>query len=273
MTAQDVEIIVSSHASGWTLELCLLALSRQEAKGFDVCVAEDGESEEVAGAVARAGALPGGLRHVRQRHEGFGKNRILNAAIAGSRAGYLVFLDGDCLPSPGFLGRHLALRRPGRFVTGGVVRLPRAATAAVRPEDVASGDVFRWRWLRSRGVRGLRDSLKAEVWPRGISDALERLTPVEATWNGGNSSGWRSDLLEVNGFDESLGYGGEDVEMGFRLNRLGVAGRHARYTATLVHLHHERPYVDLGLRDERTARIWAARAAGGHRTPRGIVKG
>lgn len=271
MLRQSAEIVVSTHANPAALELCLLALSRQTLGGFGVCVAEDGQDAETAAVVARrAGDLPGGLRHVTQPHEGFRKNRILNAAIGSSRADYLLFVDGDCLAAPGFAARHVGLAREGRFVTGGVVRLPEPLERGPGAEQVLSGEVFGWPWLRSRGVRGLRPYLKSGAFAGWSASLLERLTPVEPTWNGGNSSGWRKDLVAVNGFDESLGYGGEDVELGFRLNRLGVKGRHARYSAVLVHLPHPRPYMDPVERDASIERVWRGRHTVPLRTPRGI---
>ena len=57
-----------------------------------------------------------------------------------------------------------------------------------------------------------------------LADFLERISPVKKVWNGCNSGGWRSDLLKVNGFDESMKYGAEDVEMGVRLLGLTLSG-------------------------------------------------
>ena len=107
--------------------------------------------------------------------------------------------------------------------------------------------------------------------PRWVAEIAERLTPVSRTWNGGNASGWATDLREVNGFDESLGYGGEDVDIGFRLNQLGVRGRHARYSVTVLHLHHDRPYVCPTVRDANIARVWSGRFSRSPRTREGIV--
>ena len=44
----------------------------------------------------------------------------------------------------------------------------------------------------------------------------------QADWNGHNASGWKKDLLNVNGFDERMKFGGEDREMGTRLINAGV---------------------------------------------------
>jgi len=268
------EVIVTTHANPAALDLCLLALSLQRDAQFSVCVAEDGETPDTASVLARRRSdFPGAsLRHVSQPYLGFRKNRILNQAIASSAADYLVFLDGDCLAGPGFVARHLALCRPRQFVTAGVVRLSGEASSAISPDAVASGRVFGRDWLREHGAGGFRNLLKSQLMPLWLAGMLERLTPVARTWNGGNVSGWRADLLAVNGFDESLGCGGEDVDLGFRLNQLGVSGRHARYSVTVVHLHHDHPYAGVAERLACTERVWMGRVSAPMRTRQGIAK-
>ena len=73
---------------------------------------------------------------------------------------------------------------------------------------------------------------------------MNHLTPTRATWNGGNASTWRADLLAANGFDNRLKYGGEDRELGERLMNAGLKGRQIRYSAIILHLEHGRPYVN-----------------------------
>jgi GT2 family glycosyltransferase len=101
---------------------------------------------------------------------------------------------------------------------------------------------------------------------------LERISPVKKVWNGCNSSGWRSDLLKVNGFDESMKYGAEDVEMGVRLNNAGIIGRHNRYTAPLLHIEHSRGYADPVIAANNKLYMKSVRRSGKAWTPLGIVK-
>jgi hypothetical protein len=75
-----------------------------------------------------------------------------------------------------------------------------------------------------------------------MARVLNVITPTKATWNGHNSSGWKSDILRVNGFDERMEYGGEDREMGERLMNAGLRARQIRYSAVCVHLDHSRGY-------------------------------
>ena len=76
-----------------------------------------------------------------------------------------------------------------------------------------------------------------------LASLLDALTPTRATWNGGNASGWRADVLRVNGFDERMGYGGEDRELGERLVNAGIRGKQVRHRTITVHLDHARPYI------------------------------
>jgi glycosyltransferase involved in cell wall biosynthesis len=267
------EVIVATSGNPRALELCLAGLARQNFAGFDFCLAEDGQDAETAAVFARASC---GVRrrHTRQPRAGFGKNKILNAAIRESAADYLVFIDGDCLPAPGFVRRHLEVARRGGFASGGVVRLSPKVSGSVDVPVVLSGRVFGASWLRShRCFRSASDWLKAGLAPRSLGSILERLSPVKRTWNGGNASGWRSDLLGVNGFDEAMGYGGEDVELGIRLNAYGVAGRLVRYTATLLHLHHERAYATADVRAMNRLLLGETLRSGRTWTPRGIRPG
>ncbi|MET0225809.1 MAG: galactosyltransferase-related protein, partial [Dokdonella sp.] len=52
-----------------------------------------------------------------------------------------------------------------------------------------------------------------------------------------------ADLVRVNGFDERMTYGGEDLELGERLANAGVTGKQIRFSAVCIHLDHARGYV------------------------------
>ncbi|HEU0298632.1 MAG TPA: hypothetical protein VFR37_04240, partial [Longimicrobium sp.] len=82
--------------------------------------------------------------------------------------------------------------------------------------------------------------------------ALDRLTPTAPLFAGNNASVRREAMLEVNGFDMEMGYGGLDRAVGYRLVNLGVRGIQVRHRAVCMHLHHERPYKDPeGMRHNR----------------------
>jgi hypothetical protein len=76
------------------------------------------------------------LAHVWHEHRDFRAGEIRNRAIRGSRGDYIVFLDGDCLARPDFVGTHRRLAEAGWFVTGNRALLTQALTEAVLSQQL-----------------------------------------------------------------------------------------------------------------------------------------
>ncbi len=239
-----LSVILSTYEAPEWLEKVLWGYLNQSYRDFELVVADDGSTEETERVIRRYSGCGIKIRHVWEPDRGFRKSRILNRAIAAAGADYLVFSDGDCIPRADFLAVHAALAAKGRFLSGGYVKLPLKVSRAVTRTDVETGHAFSVPWLRSRGVRNLRRTAKLAV-PAYAAAAADRLTTTKPTWNGHNASGWRRDLVAANGFDERMGYGGQDREMGERLENAGIRGRCVRYRALCVHLDHERGYAAL----------------------------
>ena len=92
-----------------------------------------------------------------------------------------------------------------------------------------------------------------------LMSMLDACSPVKKSWAGCNSSGFRDDILAVNGFDETIGYGGGDKEFGVRMKNSGVKGRHVRYSAPVYHLDHDRAYADEQVQRKNGEKIARAR--------------
>ncbi len=243
MSAPAASIIVSTYNQPDWLQRVLLAYARQDARDFELVVADDGSREDTRARIeSLRPALPYPIRHVWHPDDGFRKCVILNRAIEAAGADYLVFSDGDCLPRADFVGVHLAAREPRRFLSGGYYKLPRATSEAIGADEIARGAHADPDWLVAHGVP--RDHKLWKLSARGWRARwLNALTPARASWNGHNASGWRRDIEAVNGFDERMQYGGEDRELGERLENAGIRGKRVRYQAIVVHLDHDRGYV------------------------------
>lgn len=214
----------------------------QTRQADEIIIADDGSTAETSALVRQyAKYLP--LRHVWQEDKGFRKTRILNKAILTAKSEYLVFTDQDCIPRRDFLAAHEHYARRGRFLSGGYFKLPMDISLQIIDDDIASGMAFRLRWLRAHGLKWSIKCLKLIQNPL-FSKIMNHLTPTRATWNGMNSSGWREDIISVNGFDERMQYGGEDREMGERLINSGIRPVQIRYSVIELHLDHARPYVN-----------------------------
>ena len=236
-------IFTTYNQPAW-LEKTLLGFASQDRTDFEVIVADDGSGDDTRELIeSLRPRLPFELQHVWQPDEGFRKCQILNAAIRASRSDYVIVTDGDCIPRADFVSTHLALRRPGSFLSGGYFKLPMHISQAVSTDDIASGRCFDLRWLRGQGLaRKPRDiRLRVRGTAAKLLDGLSRANP---TWNGHNASGWKDDMVRVNGFDERMGYGGQDREFGQRLRHAGIRPRRIRHRAITVHLDHPRGYAD-----------------------------
>lgn len=264
-----LSVILSTFRSPEWLEKVLWGYLCQTRRDFEVVVADDGSGAATARVIRACAGRRVPVRHVWQRDDGFRKSRILNRAIEAARGDYLVFSDGDCIPRSDFVAVHRAHAAQGRFLSGGYVKLSRAVSRAITREDIESGRCFAVRWIRSRGGRGYRRMAKLAV-PGWAAAAADRITTTRPTWNGHNASGWRSDLIAANGFDERMGYGGQDRELGERLENAGVRGRNIRYRALCVHLDHDRGYADLDTIMHNKAIRRETRQTGITRTPFGI---
>ncbi len=264
-----VGVVLSTYQSPLWLEKSLWGYLNQSHRNFQLVIADDGSTAETAAVLRRYAAEGLALRHVWHADRGFRKSRILNRAIVAAEADYLIFSDGDCIPHRDFVATHAALAAPGRFLSGGYVKLPMGASQTISRADVEAGRALSVPWLRSQGARNLRRMAKLAVpgWARAAADLL---TTTRASWNGHNASGWRSDLIAANGFDERMGYGGQDRELGERLENAGIRGKCIRHRALCVHLDHERGYSELRtIRGNRSIRRHT-RAARATRTPQGI---
>ena len=240
-----LSIILSTYNAPDELERTLWGYSAQTCLEFEVIVADDGSGPATRQRIEALRETSGlVVSHLWQEDVGFRKCRILNRAITEAAGDYLILSDGDCIPRNDFVSSHARLARRGFFVSGGRVRLSRAAGARIAREEVLDGALFERPWLRERGALAReRDRNKLVRSPRR-AEWLDRLTTTRATWNGHNASAWKIDLLRVNGFDERMTYPVEDRELGERLRNAGIRPIQARHRAVCAHVDHDRPWLD-----------------------------
>lgn len=266
-------IVFTTYNQPDWLEKVLVGFGAQDRSDFELLVADDGSGEATRERIqAIAPGLPVAVRHLWQPDDGFRKCQAMNMAITAAASDYLIFTDGDCVPRADFVSTHLRLRERGRFLSGGYHKLPMATSQAIGNEDIRAQRCFDAGWLRARGMPGSHRNLKLTAGPV-LARVLDAVSPARASWNGHNASGWKADMLAINGFDERMRYGGEDREFGERLENAGIRGKRIRYRAVVVHLDHKRGYVteegiafnrELRGRTRDSRRTWT-----GH----GIVKG
>jgi hypothetical protein len=149
--------------------------------------------------------------------------------------------DGDCIPRSDFVEVHFSNSKKGYFLSGGYYMLPMNVSKQITKEDIDAQRCFDILWLKKQGITNSFKNNK--LIAKGFwSSILNLMTPTNASWNGHNSSGWKKDIMAINGFDERMQYGGQDRELGERLNNLGIKSKQLRYSAVCVHLDHKRGY-------------------------------
>ncbi len=269
-----IGVIISTYNNPRWLAKTLTGYTLQTEQPDEVIIADDGSKEETKELIdSFRDKLP--IRHVWHEDRGFQKSEILNKAIMASEADYLIFTDQDCIPRRDFVATHKALAEQGRFLSGGVYKLCMEASEAITSEDIQNDNAFQLSWLKGHGqstnLTGIIKSIRLTK-NATIARIMNVISPRAKTFNGCNSSCWRADAIAVNGYDESLHYGGQDREFGMRLTNNGIRAKQIAFSAITLHLDHSRPYktpesIEANKRTRRHTK-----EAHVTRTPNGIVK-
>ena len=228
MSSVTISVIVSTYNQPAALECILTALRRQTLAPAEIIVADDGSKPETASVIHRHQFQTGGtIKHAWHEDHGFRKTIILNQAIALSTNPYIVFLDGDCVPSRQFIADHARLAEAGFFVQG-----RRAFIAEAAVSDFLAGKVSLARLALTGRLSGLFKAVRLPI-------PFIRINQGQRGLIGCNLAIWRDDLITVNGFDEAYaGWGMEDSDLCSRLYHLGRQRKLVHGRALVYHLNH-----------------------------------
>ncbi|MBS1170292.1 MAG: putative glycosyl transferase [Burkholderiaceae bacterium] len=233
----SVSVIVSTYNSPEWLEKVLWGFENQNFRNYQLVLADDGSTTETADLIAciRKNNILN-LEHVWHEDMGCQKAVILNKAVMKASGDYLIFTEGDCIPRHDFVHAHEKRAKQGYFLSGDFAKLPRCCSVQVNKEEIMSGDAFDIFWLTTHGYPDHSNKMRLLAkgwWAKFLDFAVQ--TPNK--WNHHNSSGWKSDILSINGFDERMQYRDGDCEMGERMKNSGIKARRVNYTAASVHLY------------------------------------
>ncbi|WP_446808781.1 glycosyltransferase family 2 protein [Methylomonas sp. 2BW1-5-20] len=248
-----ISVIVTTY--NWTeaLAACLLSLSDQQDRQFEIVIADDGSTPVTQRLVTdfiETSPIP--TRHVWHEDHGFRAGTIRNKAVATSRGDYLLFIDGDCLTLPDFILRHRQLAETGYFVPGNRVLLDQNYTEQLLKQKIPlhrqSFSFFVVQWLCRRINRVLPLLyLPLNRWRYRRPHNWQKAMTC-------NLAVWKNDFLAVNGFDEVFeGWGYEDSDLVIRLIHHGIHRKEGRFAAPVLHLWHR--HNDRSRHDENYQRL------------------
>ncbi len=204
MSNLECSVIVPSYNRRASLEMVLEGLARQTVAGyrFEVIVVLDG-SQDDSDKMLRRWQLENRLPNLRwHKQTNSGQAVARNRGVEMSQTPLVVFLDDDVVPEPDLISVHLDWhqREGGAIAVLGDCEI-------VREEKDSLYHLGVWAWWEDKYQ----------------FRALPGHSPGYRDFCTGNVSLRREDFLRTGGFDTGFrGYGGEDYELGYRLQKAGV---------------------------------------------------
>jgi glycosyltransferase involved in cell wall biosynthesis len=238
-----ISIIITTYNNPLSLELILCALDEQEEKSrhgsYEAVIADDGSSEDTRWLIENIkNKLSYPIHHVWQPDKGFRVAMIRNKAATIANGEYLIFIDGDCIPTHLFIKNHFKMMEKGWLVSGNRILLTKKFTNQVIQEKISVNNWTMIDWLIAYFKKQCNRFLPAVYLPLGW---IRKIAPKK--WRGAktcNLGMWRDDFLSVNGFDENyVGWGYEDSDLVIRLINKGIFNKNGRFAIPVIHLWHK----------------------------------
>ncbi len=228
-------LIISTFNRPDALRYCLQSVFQQKKLPSNIYIADDGsgpETKQLIDEMQLKSPLP--IIHIWQPDAGYQLAGIRNKAFAAADEEYLIQIDGDLILHPYFISDHLKLARRGTFISGARVMMNAALTARVLSGETALTSI-----PQQKSDLGKKYNGRWSPFLRTINYLFQRSRKNYKYVLGCNMAFWRSDLVAVNGYDESFsGWGKEDNDISIRLQNKGVKLRFLKFGGIIYHLHH-----------------------------------
>ncbi len=257
---QTISVVITTYNRPDALEAVVEACFLQDDKNFEIIIADDGSTANTRDCIDRLAARsPVPLKHVWQPDDGFRAAMARNRGTLAATGDYIIFLDGDCVPQRDFIRRHRALAQPGFLVSGSRILLSQRLTERVLREHIDVAGMGVGERLRHRLSGDMNKVVQTMLrWPD-----LGRVRR-KFSWRrikSCNLAVWKSDLVTVNGFDESFtGWGHEDSDLVVRLFHAGVLRKDGALATEVLHLWHREAQRD---QESSNRKVVLERAANG----------
>lgn len=231
-----VSLIVSTYNRPEALRVCLNSIKKQSQLPFEVVIGDDGSRKDTKDLIDQMKKdFPVPIVHVWHEDEGFRLAMMRNKAVAASSGDYIIEIDGDVFLHKHFVKDHMKYAAPGYYLKGGRVNLNQETTDRIILKGKPEYPLFKG--VESKPENGF-------YLPLVSSYLLERYRRLKSPGLGCNMSFWKKDYIAVNGYDEYfVGWGGEDIEFGMRMQSYGLGKRYLKFSGIVYHLWHEDKYM------------------------------
>lgn len=223
-------MVIPIYKSNAYLTTLISAISRQSMLPDEVIFAEDDLDANTVSVLSKAAKqLPNiKIKLVQQPDTGFRKAEIVNKAVTQAKNRKLVFLDGDCLPHPGYVESYSLSLSPRIVLNSRPVRL----RAHHRLLFMDPHDNF-------KPVDLIRVLRMCEP-PRRYAIHLKNFPLISRnrSFYGSSWACMKDDFISVNGYDEDFcmgGYGFEDTDLSHRFYRSGATLLNTKFRSVYYH--------------------------------------
>ena len=238
-----VSIIVAVYKDIQALDLIVQALEHQTYKNFELVVAEDAANDAMREYLSSVKTIA--IKHTVQEDKGVQKARSQNNGILAADGELLIFIDGDCIPYTTFIEAHVALAQKGVVRSGRRLNLPSEFSKEFREGNLKSWEFEKsfWRYIpkliadkEARFKQGIYINPKGWLY-RTFMDSERRKSAIL----GCNFACFRSDMIAINGFDESYGESAvsDDMDLDWRFRAMGLKLKSCKNAANVFHLDHK----------------------------------
>jgi glycosyltransferase involved in cell wall biosynthesis len=235
-------LLISTYNWPEALELIFESILIQTKLPDEILIADDGSSSETKRIIDNFSLkikIP--VKHFWQEDKGFRKSRILNIAIAGTNADYIMQVDGDCILDKHFIEDHTKNAKTNTYLYGSRVNILPDFVNKVFKDRIICFNLF------SKEIKNKTRTLHIPFFSKFYKPHHQ----ISKKFRGCNVSYWKNDVIEINGYNEDFeGWGREDSDLAIRLGNKGVLAKRLRYNGIVFHIYHKgKPKDNLELND------------------------
>ncbi len=216
------------------------------ANDFEIIVVDDGSNKEnILDVIEIQNKTTIDILYIYQKDQGFGASKARNRGISAARFERVLFIDSGIIASKNLIAMHIKQHKIGSRdvifgLSYGVVEFGMEGFESLR--EIISNCTVDESFEKLRSKSEFYDC--RYNYFKNISFDLTFLSTSWAACWGGHVSANTKDLIHIGGFDEWFNsWGGEDVELAFRLREAGLKFKLIE-TMETIHLPHIRDADD-----------------------------